>query len=104
MRAAIKLTTFVVVLFGLSFVANAEDWKAIDGMDGQYVDLDSASRNGDLATIKKRRLNAGFERKETLTFDCVRNTLEEVNGILPVSKELEPVFDKACARGFKFWK
>ncbi len=106
MKAIVKFAMFVVVLSGLPLLANAESWKAIEGLDGQYVDLDSASRNGDLATISKRRLNAGFVRKDTLTFDCSRNTLEEVNGMVPVPKELEPVFDKACSRinTNSFWK
>lgn len=97
-----------VVLFlwmCLPAVAEAERWVGVERVDKNtgkkhvlYVDTDSVSRKGNIATINTRWASSPNEitaRK----FDCVRD--KESAYSAPVSKF---VFDKACKRAWQIWK
>lgn len=94
---------FVLFLSAISTTVRAEKW--LDAGNGVYVDADSASRNGDIATIQAR-LNASRSLK--ITFDCRKQLILGYEG--NESQKPEPVsadsvaFIAACRRWYEFWK
>ena len=69
-----------------------------------YVDTDSASRKGDIATIYER---IGVGPKALQTYDCVRKKVfgswseKKLNAL---NENTTPSFEKACKSFWEFWK
>lgn len=97
--------TVMALLLGNASCAK-ENWVGFDWYDkGRiYVDKESRSRNGDLATIKWRMVSGNTIVTE---FDCLRKVTIFEPG---VEQEVNPkgpyfnVFKLACKEGYEFWK
>ena len=100
---------FLVIWILLPALAKAEDWVSVLADPPTYVDADSISRNGDLATIVVRHISSGA-KTETWTFICIRRKHVVAGptgtiGVMDLRDEQEKViFDKACKRPWEIWK
>ena len=94
---------------GLPLICHAENWEAVYTQPDPenivvYVDTDSASRKGDIATIYER---IGVGPKALQTYDCVRKKVfgswneKKLNEL---NEKTTPSFEKACKSFWEFWK
>jgi hypothetical protein len=119
-----KMKFAVAFLACVSLSALAEKWKDVGtatstqfGNANIYVDMDSASRSGDLAKIKFKSLDA--PKVEEFNFDCKKNIIFSNSGeqfsttndlvgkggtvTWPVSL-LKNMQSAACKKSYEFWK
>lgn len=79
----------------------AENWKSVG--DGFYVDVDSATRRGDIGTVDVKN---GREISEQ-SFDCKKRVfLPRTGKEIPISEwaVLDGMFNAACNRWYEIWK
>lgn len=105
MKPLTRAGVLLVLGMSLPVVAKAEHWVGMERIDKNsgkkyvlYVDTDSVSRKGNIATINTRWANRPNEITER-KFDCVRD--KQITSQSSISKF---VFNKACKRFWQFWK
>jgi hypothetical protein len=79
----------------------AENWKSVG--EGFYVDIDSSSRRGDIASVNVRN-GRSIDRE---SFDCKKRLLLSGTGKeIPISEwaVLDGMFKAACTRWYEVWK
>lgn len=105
------MNKYVMILMLFAANSYAENWLGV-GANGRgmitYIDIDSASRKGDLATIHWKSSN---ERGEML-FDCKKNEsilhsigfVDSPRPIKETSEAHQNAFEKACKRWYEIWR
>ncbi len=98
----------LAVTLGFPLTALAEKWEGVytypePNNTVVYVDTDSASRKGEIATIYEK---VGVSPKTLRTYDCVRDKVLQSwpeKKIADLDEATRPGFEKACKNLWPFW-
>jgi len=100
---------FLVIWIMPPAVAKAENWVSVLTEPPTYVDTDSISRKGDLATIVVKQIYSGA-KTGTWTFVCFRGKVVGRGPTEPIEvmdlrdEQDKVIFAKACKRPWEIWK
>ena len=107
MNASKSSSILLAITLSLPLNAMAESWEGVYTYPEPnntviYVDTDSASRKGEIATIYEK---VGVNPKMLRTYDCVREKVLQSwpeKKIMALDEASRPSFEKACKSSWPF--